>query len=634
LAIGAFGYFESYRAYIDFYSTKVQHIVRALSVVVDGDAVKRYIETNETDGYYESLRESFGEIKSSMDIQYLYVFTPYDDHLMYILEAQTERDDPDAIASFGDRFDYTQSEYEHLVPDIKAGAASSEMIIARNSQLSNVPAVEAWAPVFTSDGELVAMVEGDLSLEVVYANLSRYAVIMIALSSAVILAAVAVLIARVHAMITRPLLRITDSARNLVAPEGDGVSYVSEVHTGDEFQVLSEALESMSRDIEGYAARVGAVAAAEERIATERGVVSEIQATLLPHPIDSRLDFAVAGAVENGRDMGGAFYDFFFIDDSRLGVVIADVSGSGMSSALYMTVAKTMIKDQMMSGADIATAMSRWNTMLYDSSPGGMTLSAFAGILDIPEGSLTYVNAAFPAPLMAHRGERFTDIADRHAVPIGESRNVSFRSGEAKLRQGDVVVCNSPSLLKPAGPGGDAYGVERLRIFLHTGANRALPPEELSRKLLGEVVGYAGGSENVDCFAVLALEYRKSDRALAEITVSPSADGFAPVRSFLKTQMTEENGIGGAKYAVAAVAAEELFVLAAGRSPEDADITVRCGVVGGRVEIGVSYEGELADPLSNPTRSQRDALSFIEKHVTKLAYSDDGSRNILTMIFN
>jgi sigma-B regulation protein RsbU (phosphoserine phosphatase) len=520
------------------------------------------------------------------------------------------------------------------VPDIEAGVPSEMTIIAENADLSDVAFVEAWAPVFTSGGELVAMVEGDLSLEVVYAKLSKFTLILIALSSAVILAAVAVLIARVHAMITRPLLRITESARNLVDPGGDGVSYVSDVHTEDEFQVLSEAFESMSRDIEGYAERVGAVAAAEERITTERGVVSEIQATLLPPPIDSRLDFAIAGAVGNGRDIGGAFYDFFFIDDGRLGVVIADVSGSGMSSALYMTVAKTMIRDQMMSGADIAEAMSRWNTLLYDSSPSGMTLSAFAGILDIPEGALTYVNAAFHAPLTAHRGERFTDISDRHAVPIGESRNVSFRSSEAKLRQGDIIVWNSPSMLRPVGPGGDAYGIERLRIFLHTGANRALAPEALSQKLLGEVVDYAGGSENIDCFAVLALEYRKSDRSLAEITVSPSADGFAPVRGFLKTQMTEENGIGGAQYAVAAVAAEELFVLAAGRSPEGAGITVRCGVLGGRVEIGVSYEGELADPLRNPTRSQRDALSFIEKHVSKLSYSDDGSRNILTMIFN
>ncbi|MDR1299178.1 MAG: hypothetical protein LBJ84_02865, partial [Oscillospiraceae bacterium] len=94
LSIGAFGYVETYRAYVEFYSTKVQHIVRAMAVIVDGDAIKRYADTGETDEYYEYLRETFGEIKSEMDIKYLYIFKPYDDRLMYILEAQTTWDDP------------------------------------------------------------------------------------------------------------------------------------------------------------------------------------------------------------------------------------------------------------------------------------------------------------------------------------------------------------------------------------------------------------------------------------------------------------------------------------------------------------------------------------------------------------
>ncbi|MDR1299000.1 MAG: hypothetical protein LBJ84_01965, partial [Oscillospiraceae bacterium] len=276
IAIGVLVFFESYGAYTDLYSTKVQHIVRTVAGLVDGEAVRRYSETGETDEYYDELLSRFCGIKREMDIQYLYIFVPYEDHFIYILEAFTEKDDLRNIAVFGERYDYAPADYEYLVPDIHSGAASEAKVIERRWDYVNnaeVAAVEAWAPIFTSDGELIAMVEGDLSLEVVYERLTRFLLTMLLLVFLSVLAAVVLLAVRTHLMVTRPLTLITDSARGLVSAENGTASYTSTIKTGDEFQMLGEALEIMSRDIESYAGRIRAVATAEERGATERAVV-------------------------------------------------------------------------------------------------------------------------------------------------------------------------------------------------------------------------------------------------------------------------------------------------------------------------------------------------------------------------
>jgi sigma-B regulation protein RsbU (phosphoserine phosphatase) len=633
--IGAFSYIESYRAYTDFYSEKVQQIVRTAAELVDGDAIRGYIETGETDEYYEELRKLFSDIKRGMDISYLYIFVPYDDHFIYVLDAQTEWDDPQYIAALGERFDYTEEEYKFLLPDVTARRASEEKRIVRVGMVNDISAaVEAWAPVFTSDGELAAMVEGDLSIAVVHSELTRFILIVITLSSLIVLAAAALLTAAAHRMVTRPLTRIAKNARGLIDAEGERIRYISDIRTGDEFQELSEALESMSRDLEEHTKRVSAVAAAEERIATERGVVSEMQTMLLPHSIVSRDDFAVAGLLENGRDISGVFYDFFTIDDERLGVVMASASGRGMPTALYAVVAKTIIKGQMIGDGDVSEVMSIVNTRLFDASADGVTLSAFVGTLNYKTGSLTYVNAAFPQPILVQNSGGYSRVPGQLSAPLGESRNVNFRQNEIKLAQGDRLAFYTESLTELRAGEGDERGDDRLRLFLTSGRGRAQNPEELLRNARDELVVGAASKEAFDGFGLLILEFRRGDKMLSEISTPPRAAAFSLVQKFLKRQLMEENGLNGAFYAVTSVSAEELFVLAARRSPAGTEITVRCGVRPGCVEIGLLYGGELEDPLPNLSPREQDAIAFVKKHAAKLTYLNDGTRNVLTMMFD
>jgi hypothetical protein len=154
----------------------------------------------------------------------------------------------------------------------------------------------------------------------------------------------------------------------------------------------------------------------------------------------------------------------------------------------------------------------------------------------------------------------------------------------------------------------------------------------LSERIRDVLVEYAGSGE-YDSFSVMTLEYRKGDRAVAEIAVVPRAEGISDVHRFLKKQLTQDNSLAGAVYAIIAVSAEELFMLAAGRCPAGAGITVLCAVKQNRIEISMRYPGPLENPLDSPGQSGRDAVTFIKKHAEQLTYEDDGSANILKMTF-
>lgn len=109
-----------YDAYISFYSEKAQDIVRMLAREVDADALSGYLESGKTDAAYERMLAHFNNVKENAgELGYLYLFVPYEDHFVYILDAYTAADDKRNIARLGDQFRYGEMEYRYLLADIR-----------------------------------------------------------------------------------------------------------------------------------------------------------------------------------------------------------------------------------------------------------------------------------------------------------------------------------------------------------------------------------------------------------------------------------------------------------------------------------------------------------------------------------
>ena len=162
-----------YDTYINFYYDKALGIVKMLANETDGDRIARYVDTGSTDAAYDELLSRFNNVKANTSgLSYLYLMVPYEDHFVYVIDAYTDQDDMDNIAAFGSVFEYGETEYTYLLPDVKAKSASTQVVYGADAGYGR--SISVWAPVFDSNGEVAAMVEGDYVLTDVESEINSY----------------------------------------------------------------------------------------------------------------------------------------------------------------------------------------------------------------------------------------------------------------------------------------------------------------------------------------------------------------------------------------------------------------------------------------------------------------------------
>lgn len=631
LGLCAFSGYISWEQYTSFYWQKARAACKLAASFVDGDRIASYLETEEPDDYYRDLEETFRTIKQEQELIYLYIFIPSEDHFTYVLDAILEGEDPSLFSTIGDTYDYTELEYQYLVPDIQAKSASQNKVVVLKNYYG--PGVSAWAPIFDSAGNLVAMVEGDMSLDVVVDSITDFLVAAVAVCCTLVLAAAIAMSLITRKIVAKPVAKLTENVLDFASedtlsfPKGD-------IQTGDELQTLSEAFGKMADDIGRYTRNLEAVAADKERIATELSLATDIQVSLLPRRFPAfpdRDEFDIYAVMQPAKVVGGDFYDFFLIDSHRLGVVVGGVSGRGIPAALFMVVAKTIIKNQLMSGAPVEESMTVINSRLYESSASNVVVRAFVGILDTRDGHFSYVNAGQEPPLILRKDRTFAFLDGQAMTPLAQTEYVHYRGMELRLRQGDRLVLYSEGATLVKNTDGVPFGPERLRTYL----NLKRGSEELQgmvTSLCSELEVYEHGVAREEDVTVLALSYLKGDRAQAELLVEAKEEEFFRVQQFLRRQL-EENQLGGVFYAHLSVAVEEAFALVAGRLENRGEILVRCAVEqqSGQVAVSLLYPGPQEDPFAQLTSVQEDAVAFIRRSVDTLQYRYQDGRNGITL---
>ena len=134
-------------------------------------------------------------------------------------------------------------------------------------------------------------------------------------------------------------------------------------------------------------------------------VATQIQAAMLPRlfpPFPERREFDIYASMNPAKEVGGDFYDFFLVDNRHFAVVIADVSGKGVPAALFMVIAKTLIKSHAQFGNEPADIFTITNNQLCEGNEAGLFVTAWMGILDLHTGDLSCVNAGHNPPPVSY----------------------------------------------------------------------------------------------------------------------------------------------------------------------------------------------------------------------------------------
>lgn len=240
-------------------------------------------------------------------------------------------------------------------------------------------------------------------------------------------------------------------------------------------------------------------------IQKELDIARRIQEAALPTDFPDRDDLSLSALMIPAREVGGDFYDFFEIDEHRMGLVMGDVSGKGVSAAMFMTVTRMTLKTLALKGAAPDICMRDLNRLLYPETLPEMFVTVFYGILDLRTGEIRYCNAGHNPPFIIREGNKVDEVERVGGTAVCLLRDFDYQVGTTSLGKGDVLVTYTDGVTEAKNKQSELYSDERFVDML--AEIQTDSASQTIRQIVRDVSDFAGGAEQSDDITVMALRY-------------------------------------------------------------------------------------------------------------------------------
>lgn len=480
--------------------------------LIDGDRIAYYLETEEKDDYYYEILDFFNAFQANAEIQYFYVFVPFENDLVYIWDATLE----EGARELGYHEEYMEGGQEATYAIYRQNPPE-EIEITDDDTYGYI--ASAYSPVFDSKGDPVAVVGVDMYMPDLQANMRDFLVVVIIAIVLLVLIAILLFFFFVRQKIVAPIHTICNVSRSMVENLENDEAIQATVKTGNEIEELFDSFKQMYADVKDYIVKLSTVTAEKERIGAELDVARQIQASMLPCTFPAfpdRTEFDIYATMTPAKEVGGDFYDFFMVDERHLAIVMADVSGKGVPAALFMVIGKTLIKDHTTPGTDLGKVFSEVNNLLCEANSEGLFITAFEGVLDLVTGEFCFVNAGHEMPFISKAGGDFEPYKIRPGFVLAGMEGMKYRGGSMMLEPGDKLFQYTDGVTEAINDREELYGMERLGEVLNR-AKGGTPNEVLPTVKQG-LDEFVGEVDQFDDITMLCLEYKERMKISEEDT--------------------------------------------------------------------------------------------------------------------
>ena len=309
-------------------------------------------------------------------------------------------------------------------------------------------------------------------------------------------------------LVLRPLKKVQANIREYKTTKNSGpvIEKLEQIKMNNEIGELSADIVDLAQEIDQYLEEIKSITAEQERVATEMALAERIQQSMLPSKFPSFREFDIYGEMNPARMVGGDFYDFFLTDDDHLCIVIADVSGKGVPGALFMMMAKIVIKGCRQFELTASEILAHTNEALCDSNEADMFVTAWVGILEISTGRLRAANAGHECPAVKKAGGRFELLRDSHGVMLGTFENAHYKEYEILLEPGSEIFLYTDGVPEATDAGNNMFGTDRMLDALNS--EKEAHPEKILKNVRASVDAFVQEAEQFDDLTMLCLEYK------------------------------------------------------------------------------------------------------------------------------
>ena len=500
------GYVEFKKQMEAMYGTITKQLAYTGSSYIEADRISSWLVYG-PDEYWGAANEKLQELTETGELAFIYVTTVSSDYKSrtYIFDTINELVSSDSykIIPFGtiSSLEKKSSEYiERLRNVIEKGEPYSTFEYKKGGGH-----VTSAVPVRDSNNRIVAIMSAVKPMKEIALYRANY--LRSSIWSAVLLTLVFLVLytSSLYFSIIKPIVLINDETLHFAETHGEVTGKLKKIRNIDEIGTLAKSVEKMSADMIRYIKDLTYATAEKERLGAELDVAKKIQAEMLPRvfpPYENHPEIELYATMEPAKEVGGDFYDFFMIDDDHFALVVGDVSGKGIPAALFMVIAKTLLKDAAMHSDSPADIFTRVNDILCDGNESGLFVTCWLGILTISTGNLQFANAGHAQPVFFHEND-FKFLDTKPNLMLGAMSGMPYKNHSLTMQKGDRIFVYTDGVTEAADSSNKLYGEDRLLSVLKM--TLGMSSKEILSFVRDDIEGFVNGAAQFDDITMLEM---------------------------------------------------------------------------------------------------------------------------------
>lgn len=491
------------------YEENITSLVRTAAALVPEEKVSQYYETMQMDADYDLLIKQFQVIQEENNLEYLYAYVPGKDGL-HVFAQGTKPGNPGHFV-LGDILgtDYFPQEDIDDANALFTNPDAPKIYITRGSDFGYL--ITAFDVIRDADGNPILVVGADMSMSVINDTLRGYILLVSAIAMLIFISFITVYLLFLNKSIINPLQVIVDNATDFVNINmdenmGEIVALNISVKTGDEIEILAEAFNKMTSDISRYIKELTSVTSERERIETELRIATLIQEGMLPHNFDfpDRNEFTIYASMRAAKNVGGDFYDFFFVDDDSFCIAIGDVSDKGVPAALFMAMTKATVKDLVLRRLPVNEVMTEANINLCKNNEQGMFVTLLIAVINLKTGVFQWCDAGHDPAIIWKKDGSFEMLTGKKGFVCAGLETAKYTMNESKIEKGDIIYLYTDGIPEANNSANEFYGMERLTTLISSTEEHDI--QSLCGDILADVDKFAHAAPQFDDITMLGFK--------------------------------------------------------------------------------------------------------------------------------
>ena len=491
-----------------YYSDYAFSQASVIAEFVDGDKLNDYytkqkagIDPSEIkDDYYREVQSYLQMTSEKIGAEYAYIVVPEEKVHVYVWDSGTGEE----VCEIGDEEEY-YGDGDNIMHAAFKPNADKTILITNNDTYGYL--ASAYVAILDSSGNPVGLSSIDVSMDMINENIREFVIVASTVEAIVLLVAGIAYVVYIEKTVIKPVDVLKKATEEIRDADIEKIGDINvNLKTKDEFEDLGNAFSYMTSKLSDSIKDLQAVTAEKNRIGAELDVAANIQSSMLPNifpafPDNDLID--IYATMNPAKEVGGDFYDFFFIDDKHLAIVVADVSGKGVPASLFMVIGKTLIKDHSLINQDLGDVFAKVNNMLCEANSQGLFITAFEGVLDLETGVFKFVNAGHEMPYISRNGGHFEPYKIKPGFVLAGMEDIKYTAGEFLLEPGDKIFQYTDGVTEATSVNKELFGMERLEDALDTVKDKK--PDEVLPGVKKAIDEFVGEAQQFDDITILCL---------------------------------------------------------------------------------------------------------------------------------